>query len=519
LSKSEFGIEEVELLLKLRTAFALMAPSLRKFGRKASQLFSRDDARSSESSPRFQIVQSITEDESGEDSSETATSPQQQTSRPTAASSILQYVNSNFTHGSSLADMDSIVTGEPADDWQVRREEDNIAMRRIDSELSPMEQTSLAVSTPTHIGVSRPGHSSSAFPRSNQPLNQPGTSAYRHQPKPSVPEVVDAGFFMDASARPNLEGSTKIRANPNLTCLSSMASIPSSTDSFRERKLRGTLVRNSSMNWEVAKPHSASASQEHPLTRNQGIHQATVENAPPLDSRAWADFTDSEFDGDSRRQLVQVGPEEWRLVSASIQNLATQAIPEYRPLHPSQVIPEEFIPQGHILAGSLSQRNFNANPANNPMWQVQHAYPAIQNLNAAVQHASTDMHALVIENQVLRHEAAVNAYKIQSMDQELLRANERLRDANLDIEQDQMFSTGLARGNLEARMGEEGDYVHPRPGTPQSETSDLYGSATHTKEDVTVGRSSSRFNADGEDDEDNGEADDNDADGEPSEAA
>ena len=97
------------------------------------------------------------------------------------------------------------------------------------------------------------------------------------------------------------------------------------------------------------------------------------------------------------------------VVSASIQNLATQAIPEYRPLHPSQVIPEEFIPQGHILAGSLSRRNFNANPANNPMWQVQHAYPAIQNLNAAVQHASTDMHALVIENQVLRHEAAVNA--------------------------------------------------------------------------------------------------------------
>ena len=47
------------------------------------------------------------------------------------------------------------------------------------------------------------------------------------------------------------------------------------------------------------------------------------------------------------------------------------------------------------------------------------------------------------------------------MEQELLRANERLRDANLDIEQDQMFSTGLARGNLEARMArKETTFIH-----------------------------------------------------------
>lgn len=464
-----------------------MASSLRKFGRKASQLFTRDDARSSQSSSRFQIVQSITEDQSSEDGSETATSPQQQIPHPTATSSILRYVNSNFTHGSSLADMDSIASGEARDDWQGRREEDNIAMRRIDSELSPMEQNSLAVSSPTCIGVSRPG---------NQPLNRPTTDVYRHQPKPSVPEEVDEGFFTNAIAQTGREGSAHITANPNLTRLSSMPSIPSSTDSFRERKLRGTLVRNSSMNWEVADPHSAPAPQEDTRARFQGIHQATVESAPPSERRPRGDRTDSEFDGESRRQLVQVGPEEWRPLSASIQNLATQAIPEYRPLHPSQVIPEEFIPQRHILAGSLSRRNLNADPANNPMWQVQHSYPAIQNLNAAVHHASTDMHALVVENQALRHEAAVNVYKIQGLEKELLRATELLRAANLNTEQFQLFSTDLARENLEARMSEAGDRVHPRHGTAQSETSDLYGSATSTMEDGTFGHSFSPSYAD-----------------------
>lgn len=477
-----------------------MAPSLSAVGRKASQVLRRENTQSSQVSHRFQIVQDCNDDETSDDSSDTTSSQpppplKQQQTRTTTARSILRYVRSNLTPGSSLADIDRSSLGEISDRLQVRREENNIAMWRINSELTPMERNPLTVSSRTRCDTSRPQRAGNAFSRGNQAIDQPNTNVYRHQPKQSVSKAVDAGFFSNADPNEQSihEASRNVQANPRHDQLSSLPSIPSSTESYRERQLRGILVRNASMNWEVVQPQTAEAASPDAVRgKSQPNLQPTVESFCTTHGRAWADFSESEFADDSQRHLVQVGHNEWRLVSPSSQNLAAQMIPHYQPTHPSQIVPDELIPGSHVLAGSMAQRNFNMHPANNPIWATQFSHPAIQNLSGAVQHASTDIHALIVENSALKYEAEVNAHKIRGLEKELMRTTELLREANLDGEEYRAFVAERARRNLETRMGEEGNQGNPRAESLQSETSDLYGSGVDINEHGFASESSSR---------------------------
>lgn len=354
---------------------------------------------------------------------------------PVATGSILQFVNTNFTPGSSIADVESVDAGTRTGSSQLRREEDNIALRRISSELIPMEQTQSTAST-SHDEGSRPEGSRSSLSGVHQQLTQASPKTCLHQPKPSVSEEVQASFFQDADAGPN--GQAQGRVEPS-TARAGLASMPSA-----------------------------------PTQENR---QARVESHRTGSNRAWADFSESEFDGDSRRELVQVAPGEWQLESRSVDTLADQTIPGYQPLQPSQIIPEELYPQDHVLAGNMAIRNFNANPANNALWHAQYSHPAIRNLSAALQHASTDMHALVLENQVLRHDAAVNAHRIRGLERELERVTELLRVANLGTRMEEA-----------GEEGEGGDRAEPRPSPMQSETSAQCpsGSSTSTGNEADV---------------------------------
>ncbi|KEF60661.1 uncharacterized protein A1O9_02222 [Exophiala aquamarina CBS 119918] len=490
-----------------------MAPSLSAVGRKASQVFRRESAQSSPASRRFQIAQDCSDGETSDDGSDAKSSlppPQQQReTRPTVARSILRYVRSNLTPGSSLADLDRSSLGEMSDRWQARREENNIAMWRINSELTPTEKNPLAVSIRRCKEVSKPQRSGNALSRCNQHTTQPKTNVYRHQPKPSVPKAIEGDFFnsADSSEQSRPEGSRNVRANPNFTRRSSLPSIPSSTQSYRERQLRGTLVRNSSMNWEVVQPPiTGAAILEAVQSEIRPNVQPTVESFRTTDGRAWADFSEAEFAGDSQRRLVQVGHSEWRLVSPSSQNLAEQMIPDYPPTHPSRIVPDEVIPQSHIFAGSMARRNFNKHPANNPMWAEQFSHPAVQNLTAAVQHASTDIHALIVENSTLKYEASVNAHKIRGLEQELMRSTELLKEVNVNGEDYRAFVAEQALRNLETRMEEEGHRGCSRAGTIQRETSDLYGSGVGINEHGFESESSWRFDGDDAEGEEKGDA-------------
>lgn len=348
---------------------------------------------------------------------------------PVATGSILQFVNTNFTPGSSIADVDSVEAGTRTHSSQLRREEYNIALRRISSELIPMEQTHPTASTSHNAGSGQEG-SRSSLSGVHEQNTQASPKTCLHQPKPSVSEEVEANFFQVADAQ--LNGQARGRVDPS-TARAGLASMPCA-----------------------------------PTQENR---QARVESYRTGSNRAWADFSESEFDGDSRRELVQVAPGEWQLESRSSDTLADQAIPDYQPLHPSQIIPEELYPQDHVLAGNMAIRNFNANPANNALWQAQYSHPAIRNLSAAVQHASTDMHALVLENQVLRHDAAVNAHRIRGLERELERVTDLLRVANLGTRK---------------KEGEGGDHAEGCTSQMQSETSNQCPSGTSTGKEADV---------------------------------
>jgi len=469
-----------------------MAPSLSAVGRKASQVFRRENTESSlasEASRRFQIVQDGDHDDDDDESSDysydepTGRPPpslKPLRRRPTVARSILQYVTSNMTQGSSLADTDRSSLGEVSDSWQDHRKENNIAMWRINSELTPMDANHLPISTrPGGDDTLRPRRAGNAFSRGKLPTTQPNTEVYRHQPKPSVPKAGEAGFFKKAGSTElnKPEEYRNMQANTKHARMSSWSSIPSSTDSYRDRQLRGTLVRNASMNWEVVQAQITGAIPDTSGgTTPRPIFQPTTESVRTSDDRAWASFSSSEFAGDSHRRLVQVGHNEWRLVSPSSQNLADLLIPSYQPPHPNQIVPDDLIPPRYVLAGSMTQRNINMDPANNPLWATQFSYPAVQNLNAAVQHASTDIHALMIEIEVLKVEASVNEKKMQGLELELSRMAELLREANLDSDEYREFVAGRERRKLEARLGRNGCQGEVQAEPLKSETSDLYRS-------------------------------------------
>ncbi|KAK5052083.1 hypothetical protein LTR84_002887 [Exophiala bonariae] len=437
-----------------------MAPSLREFGRKTSSLFFRDDNRSSKQPSRFTILPGIDDEESESDEAGPSgmNNPEQETPRPAATFSILRYINTNFTPGSSIADLDP----EEAEainrcdiHTQIIREVDNMATQPISSSLISMNARHANEPIHEHTDNSPSGGTSSAAFRKHQSGKAVSPSYHRHQAKSSVPEGLEKDFYQSLRQQQNVSKSSEGVENVTMRSvrerLASMSSIASTTESEREDRLRGKLVRTGSMNWQVTGVErtdtTGEATQEINHTPTGLTIQARVESHHPSANRPWDDFSESEFAGDSQREVVQVAPGQWELASRRNINPTYQLRQDYRPMHPNQMLPEQLYPETSVFAGDNPTRNARADPYTNPLWRPQYEHPVIQNLNAAVQHASTDIHALWKENQVLTRQAAEDAQRIEELQRQIARLTAMMQ------------TTGLGHAVPERREQREGSNI------------------------------------------------------------
>lgn len=370
----------------------------------------------------------------------------------TEPGSILSYIKSTYSDGSSLADLSSISSASNSNEGQLRRENNNCAMYRVDSDWvtmisEPSEERSEPMTT------TRPCHSTTSPTLCARPKGRPPTDIFRHRAGPSGAEDVQSNFFV------------------------------------RER---GDVTQT---------PQARSSGAE----RNARARDPTPQAAIASDGRRWSDFSDAEINDDTRRHIVQVQPGKWELVSEGSRHSVSHSFTSERTRPWSDRLQaryerhdaDHFLPElssnGQVasqsgamrpgieieaegsetssaayrqpiyyLAGSQEGMLYRSDPVRNPLWGAQNAYPSMHNLYAAVGQVATDFHAARLELQAMHHQTMTDAQKVESLRAQLCQSRLKIKEQNDEIENLRVLTSPRSGNNHNLDHVEKGRNLQER---------------------------------------------------------
>lgn len=366
-------------------------------------------------------------------------SPAQRPTTVTEPGSILSYIKSTYSDGSSLADLSSISSASNSNEGQLRRENNNCAMYRVDSDwVTMISEPSEESSNP--MTATRPSHSMTSSILTARPEGRRPTDIFRHRAGPSGAEDVHSNFSV---------------------------------------RVRGDVTQT---------PQARSSGAE----RNARALRPTTQTVVASDGRRWSDFSDAEINDDTRRHIVQVQPGKWELVSEGSKHSVSHSFASERTrpwwdhlqarydrydadhfLHElsgnGQVAPQsgvvrsgiEIEDQGseassaayrqptYYLAGSQEGMLYRSDPVRNPLWGAQNAYPSMHNLYAAVGQVATDFHATRLELQAMHHQTVTDAQKVESLRAQLFQSRLKIKEQNDEIENLRVMTSPRSGNNLD----------------------------------------------------------------------
>ncbi|RVX66204.1 hypothetical protein B0A52_10096 [Exophiala mesophila] len=342
----------------------------------------------------------------------------------TEPGSILKHVKSIYSDGSSLADLSSISSTSILNEGQLRRENNNCAMYRVDSDWVTMisEPCDEHVNTMTTTGPTNATHypTMSSLQEGFLP-----TEVFHRRAGPSVDKGLPSGLFIHEQA-----------------------------DVTQTPQARGFGVET-----------------------DANTPRQTTQTVASSEQRRWSDFSDLEFNDNSRRHIVQVQPGKWELVSEGSRHSMSHGLaPEqsrawagysqarydrHEPYHshhgPSgkrQVVYQTEEARSGIqseasgsegsaavyeqpiryFAGSPEAMLYRSDPVRNPLWRAQNAHPLMNNLYAAVGQVATDFHATRLELEALHQQTMIDAHKVESLRVQLAQSSLKIREQSVQIE-------------------------------------------------------------------------------------
>ncbi|EXJ90677.1 hypothetical protein A1O1_03781 [Capronia coronata CBS 617.96] len=375
---------------------AKVTSAFRKVSATASHLLHRQNARARTATPRPGVVQDTASiDNSGADAAIPMPEPRTTGPHPTAVQplrqSILRYVSTNYSDGSSIADVSSTDSGASSPfapngneggatsgpglyyrEYTVlgeRRAADNFALWPIDSPLTAMSQPRLPDAEPATSVV---GQSARTLRCRSIHIGSSLRQVSKHESKPSVSDDVNAQIFgpvqtgnddSDPPATPNPD----VASAPKLSFSSAggrssaswshrTPSTPGDSfvvgdssilpDPFVERPAPARAAGSPQQDAPVvasAKPSPAGRwsdfdSDEFSSMGSKRLVRATSKQweLRHESQRRWSDFESDEFSSSDGKHLVQVGPQQWELQ-------ADNRLPEVQQATPSQLQPETIM--------------------------------------------------------------------------------------------------------------------------------------------------------------------------------
>ena len=307
--------------------------------------------------------------------------------------SVLRYIQSNYTDGSSIADMSSYASIPRDEEGQLRRENNNIAMYRVDSDWETM-----------------------ASETGSPPVRSRDSWGYRCS-------TFEGVVVRDEALSSNI---------------------------FRQHLVPSPNDGGDISNFDLGHDGSDVATARHQVSTQflgpdfskyvpPTSGTATAENLAATANRRWSDFSEDEFSNNSQHHLVQVRPGEWKVVPRS----RTRVAPARPQPDPSQHMgthqesmyntPVQERPV-YYFAGDQQEMLYRSDPANNMLWNSQLSHPAINNLYAGVAQLKTHIHAMNCALQAAEHQRATDAQTIEALRAELAQAQKLLRDRGAEIE-------------------------------------------------------------------------------------